>query len=62
MDATYQPSNSPVPFRPPQKRTGTSWAAWLFSEILVPLLLGLGVGAGVLAPCGHGQCERQATK
>ena len=57
MDATYS-SNSPVPMRPPKKR---SWAAWCLSELLVPLTLGLGIG-GALAPCGHGQCERQATK
>lgn len=31
--------------------------SWFFTEVLLPLLLGLGIGAGTLAPCSHGACD-----
>jgi len=37
-----------------------SLASFLFRDVLVPLLLGLGIGAGALAPCGRGECSSSA--
>lgn len=46
--AATAPSSAPNPRRA---------LSWLFREIVLPLLLGLGIGAGALAPCGKGECS-----
>lgn len=42
------------------KAPRSSRIGWFFRELVLPLLLGLGVGAGALAPCQHGACQEHS--